>query len=135
MQRRRMSFWEFYNWDAWSVSDQYGIRIIHTTLTVPVQSVITGRPPVLNLAQADCRFPEDMEPVVNSQGQLEPGCKRFNTVFVNSLIDENDDRAQVEVPLRGDVSCAVFTAHFPDPPVAVFDAARTRQAHTDIPAT
>ncbi|KZV72233.1 hypothetical protein PENSPDRAFT_629068 [Peniophora sp. CONT] len=67
VQRRRMSFWEFYNWDAWS-------------------SVITGRPPVLNLAQADCRFPEDMEPVMNSQGQLEPGWHKWKFLYAATCL-------------------------------------------------
>ncbi|KAI0032311.1 fungal-specific transcription factor domain-containing protein, partial [Vararia minispora EC-137] len=62
VQRRRMTFWEFYAWDAWS-------------------SVITGRPPVLNIAQSDCRFPEDRDTVVNSQGQLEPGWHKWKWMY------------------------------------------------------
>lgn len=79
VQRRRMSFWEFYNWDAWSVS-QPDTAFFTQPVQLHQQSVITGRPPVLNLSQADCRFPEDMDSVMNSQGQLEPGCKQLGIV-------------------------------------------------------
>ncbi|THH13451.1 hypothetical protein EW146_g6764 [Bondarzewia mesenterica] len=52
VQRRRVMFWELYAWDAWS-------------------SVVSGRPPALNLGYTDCRFPDDVDPYVNTKGEIE----------------------------------------------------------------
>lgn len=39
------------------------------------QSIIYGRPPSLNIAYTDCRFPEDKSSFVNARGEREMGCK------------------------------------------------------------
>ncbi|KAI0051576.1 hypothetical protein FA95DRAFT_1485275 [Auriscalpium vulgare] len=54
VQRRRIIFWEFYSWDA-------------------LTSVVNGRPPALNLAHADCRFPDDLDPFIKEDGSSELG--------------------------------------------------------------
>ncbi|KAI0320858.1 fungal-specific transcription factor domain-containing protein [Amylostereum chailletii] len=74
VQRRRVVFWEFYNWDAWS-------------------SVITGRPPALNLSQSDCRFPEDTDSVRNSSGQLEWGWHTWKFHYAATCLSPSVQRA------------------------------------------
>ncbi|KAK7466490.1 hypothetical protein VKT23_005212 [Stygiomarasmius scandens] len=53
-QRRRRLFWELYTYDAWT-------------------SVVNGRPPVMMIQHTDCRFPEDIEPHIKSNGETELG--------------------------------------------------------------
>ncbi|KAF8269849.1 hypothetical protein EI94DRAFT_1573121, partial [Lactarius quietus] len=52
IQRRRCIFWEFFTWDCWAC-------------------VLHGRPPTLNLAHSDCRFPQDLDPFLMPSG--DPG--------------------------------------------------------------
>ncbi len=40
-----------------------------------LQCILYGRPPMLNLAHSDCRFPRDLEPHVLSDGSTELGCE------------------------------------------------------------
>ncbi|KAI0285848.1 fungal-specific transcription factor domain-containing protein, partial [Russula aff. rugulosa BPL654] len=54
VQRRRNIFWECYTWDCWAC-------------------ILYGRPPVLDLAHSDCRFPRDLEPHVLPSGSSELG--------------------------------------------------------------
>lgn len=51
VQRRRSIFWEFFTWECWSC-------------------VLHGRPPTLNLAHSDCRFPRDLDPSLLPSGNL-----------------------------------------------------------------
>lgn len=37
--------------------------------------MVLGRPPGLSLNYADCNFPEDNSPHINSAGEVEFGCK------------------------------------------------------------
>ncbi|KAH9967272.1 fungal-specific transcription factor domain-containing protein [Russula dissimulans] len=52
IQRRRTIFWEFFTWECWAC-------------------VIHGRPPTLNLAHSDCRFPRDLQPHLLPSGKTE----------------------------------------------------------------
>ncbi|KAI9511610.1 fungal-specific transcription factor domain-containing protein [Russula earlei] len=52
VQRRRTLFWEFFTWECWAC-------------------VIHGRPPTLNLAHSDCRFPRDLQPHLLPSGKSE----------------------------------------------------------------
>lgn len=54
VQRRRNIFWECVTWDCWAC-------------------ILYGRPPVLDLAHSDCRFPRDLEPHVLPSGNTELG--------------------------------------------------------------
>lgn len=54
VQRRRSIFWDFFTWECWSC-------------------VLHGRPPTLNLAHSDCRFPRDLDPFLLPSGNLELG--------------------------------------------------------------
>lgn len=54
VQRRRNIFWECCTWDGWAC-------------------ILYGRPPILDLAHSDCRFPRDLEPHVLPSGSSELG--------------------------------------------------------------
>ncbi|KAK0457651.1 uncharacterized protein EV420DRAFT_1546715 [Desarmillaria tabescens] len=54
LQRRRRLFWELYTHDAWT-------------------SIVNGRPPALMIQHTDCRFPDDLDPVVKPTGEVELG--------------------------------------------------------------
>ncbi|KAH9995576.1 hypothetical protein BJV77DRAFT_991058 [Russula vinacea] len=54
IQRRRNIFWEFFFWDCWA-------------------SILYGRPPFLDLAHSDCRFPRDLDPHPLPSGKSELG--------------------------------------------------------------
>ncbi|KAF8920617.1 fungal-specific transcription factor domain-containing protein [Mucidula mucida] len=51
-QRRRRMFWELYTYDAWT-------------------SIVNGRPPSLMIQHTDCRFPDDVDPVLKGSGEKE----------------------------------------------------------------
>ncbi|PBK60443.1 hypothetical protein ARMSODRAFT_966033 [Armillaria solidipes] len=54
LQRRRRLFWELYTHDAWT-------------------SIVNGRPPALMIQHTDCRFPDDLDPMVKPTGEVEFG--------------------------------------------------------------
>lgn len=54
LQRRRRLFWELYTHDAWT-------------------SIVNGRPPGLMIQHTDCRFPDDLDPMVKPTGEIELG--------------------------------------------------------------
>ncbi|KAG0709249.1 fungal-specific transcription factor domain-containing protein [Suillus ampliporus] len=54
VQRRRILFWEIYTCDAWT-------------------SIVNGRPPALSINHTDCRFPEDLDPMIKPSGAVEMG--------------------------------------------------------------
>jgi hypothetical protein len=71
-----MIFWEFFNWECWVVSAMQHVGLRSEKLSY-LQSVIHGRPPTLNLAHSDCRFPRDLDPYQLPSGNSELGCKQL----------------------------------------------------------
>jgi hypothetical protein len=64
----------------------YGNRVrmaVKGTLGL-LQCILYGRPPVLDLAHSDCRFPRDLEPHVLPSGTSELGCE--HTLFLQSVV-------------------------------------------------
>jgi hypothetical protein len=49
-----------------------------------LQCILYGRPPVLDLAHSDCRFPRDLEPHVLPSGTSELGCE--HSLFLQSVV-------------------------------------------------
>lgn len=84
VQRRRNIFWECCTWDCWAVSAT--VAIAFEWLMRLLQSILYGRPPVLDLAHSDCRFPRDLEPHVLPSGKSELGCENFLYVFLESIV-------------------------------------------------
>ncbi|KAF8636428.1 hypothetical protein AX17_003610 [Amanita inopinata Kibby_2008] len=54
VQRRRRLFWELFTWDSWT-------------------AVVNGRPPALMIQHADCQFPDDVDPSIRRNGEVELG--------------------------------------------------------------
>jgi len=61
-ERRRILFWELYTWDSWT-------------------SIVYGRPPSLDIRYTDCRFPEDKEGIIGSNGEPEYGYQAWKYRF------------------------------------------------------
>jgi hypothetical protein len=51
-----------------------------------LQCILYGRPPVLDLAHSDCRFPRDLEPHVLPSGESELGCEHWHSLFLESIV-------------------------------------------------
>ncbi|RXW14682.1 hypothetical protein EST38_g11178 [Candolleomyces aberdarensis] len=54
VQRRRRVFWELFVWDAWT-------------------SVVNGRPAALAVQHTDCQFPDDVDPSIGPNKEIEIG--------------------------------------------------------------
>ena len=76
IQRRRIIFWEYFNWECWTVSAMQCVELQFLQTQV-LQCVIHGRPPTLNIAHSDCRFPRDLDPYQLPSGNSELGCKQL----------------------------------------------------------
>ncbi|KAF9268994.1 hypothetical protein L218DRAFT_916484 [Marasmius fiardii PR-910] len=66
-QRRRRVFWELYTNDTWA-------------------SIANGRPPSMMIQHTDCQFPEDLEPLVKPNGEIEMGWHAWKARYSASCL-------------------------------------------------
>lgn len=139
VQRRRNIFWECCTWDCWAVSAT--VAIAFEWLMGLLQCILYGRPPVLDLAHSDCRFPRDLEPHVLPSGKSELGCEHSLSVFLESIVFRSltpfffSFSPFMDVSLHCSLPQCISTTHPFREPGELFIIYRTRQAYPFIPYT
>jgi hypothetical protein len=104
-----------------------------------LQCILYGRPPILDLAHSDCRFPRDLEPHVLPSGSSELGCEHplfLESIFFRCLTFFFFSSSPfMVVPLHCSLPQCISTTHPFRAPGELFIISRTRQAYPVIPCT
>ena len=103
-----------------------------------LQCILYGRPPMLDLAHSDCRFPRDLEPHVLPSGVSELGCEHtlfLESIFFRCLTFFLASSPFVVVSLHCSLPQCISTTHRFRAPGELFIISRTRQAYPVIPCT
>jgi hypothetical protein len=66
-------FWELFVFETWTVRLP-PVKVFAMSCSHVLQSLLSGRPSLLNLRQINCRFPEDYESITYN-GEVEIGCR------------------------------------------------------------
>jgi hypothetical protein len=102
-----------------------------------LQSILYGRPPFLDLAHSDCRFPRDLDPHPLPSGKSELGCEQF--LFGVDYFLVSDFFLPISPLMEGSLLRSLplssSTAHIFRAPDELFIPSRTRRADPVIPVT